>query len=176
MLQRILNARQFGLKLIANVTYGYTAAGFSGRMPCAELADSIVQVSIAAPLDHHLALIHSLLCHFLPLHKHSKCLTLPRDALSGCEGSVLAVQSARETLENAIRMVEAHPRWRARVVYGDTDSLFVLLPGRSREEAFQIGSEIAAAATAANPPPVTLKMEKVRDQSRPSTYASWLQQ
>ena len=58
-------------------------------------------------------------------------------------------------------MVEAHPRWRARVVYGDTDSLFVLLPGRSREEAFEIGSEIAAAATAANPPPVTLKMEKV---------------
>lgn len=25
------------------MTYGYTAAGFSGRMPCAELADSIVQ-------------------------------------------------------------------------------------------------------------------------------------
>lgn len=40
---RILNARQLALKLIANVTYGYTAAGFSGRMPCAELADSIVQ-------------------------------------------------------------------------------------------------------------------------------------
>ena len=60
VLQRVLNARQFGLKLIANVTYGYTAAGFSGRMPCAELADSIVQ-------------------------------------------------SARETLEDAIRMVEAHP-------------------------------------------------------------------
>ncbi|KAL0387485.1 UNVERIFIED_CONTAM: DNA polymerase zeta catalytic subunit [Sesamum radiatum] len=39
----ILNARQLALKLIANVTYGYTAAGFSGRMPCAELADSIVQ-------------------------------------------------------------------------------------------------------------------------------------
>ena len=45
VLQRILNARQFSLKLIANVTYGYTAAGFSGRMPCAELADSIVQVN-----------------------------------------------------------------------------------------------------------------------------------
>lgn len=38
-----MNARQLALKLIANVTYGYTAAGFSGRMPCAELADSIVQ-------------------------------------------------------------------------------------------------------------------------------------
>ena len=31
-LLRCLNARQFGLKLIANVTYGYTAAGFSGRL------------------------------------------------------------------------------------------------------------------------------------------------
>ena len=40
------------------------------------------------------------------------------------------VQSARETLENAIRMVEASSKWKARVVYGDTDSMFVLLPGR----------------------------------------------
>lgn len=40
---QIFNARQLALKLISNVTYGYTAAGFSGRMPCAELADSIVQ-------------------------------------------------------------------------------------------------------------------------------------
>ncbi|KAF3967331.1 hypothetical protein CMV_008664 [Castanea mollissima] len=39
ILHRIFNARQLALKLIANVTYGYTAAGFSGRMPCAELAD-----------------------------------------------------------------------------------------------------------------------------------------
>jgi DNA polymerase elongation subunit (family B) len=26
-----------------NVTYGYTGASFSGRMPCVEIADSIVQ-------------------------------------------------------------------------------------------------------------------------------------
>jgi DNA polymerase zeta len=39
---RMLDARQFGLKMIANVTYGYTSASFTGRMPCAELADSIV--------------------------------------------------------------------------------------------------------------------------------------
>ena len=67
-------------------------------------------------------------------------------------------------------MVEGHPEWRARVVYGDTDSLFVLLEGRSRDEAFRIGAEIAAAATAANPPPVTLKMEKAR--SFLSTYCN----
>uniref|UniRef100_A0A7N0ZWS3 DNA-directed DNA polymerase n=1 Tax=Kalanchoe fedtschenkoi TaxID=63787 RepID=A0A7N0ZWS3_KALFE len=34
---------QLALKLISNVTYGYTAAGFSGRMPCVELGDSIGQ-------------------------------------------------------------------------------------------------------------------------------------
>jgi len=111
-LLRSLNARQFGLKLIANVTYGYTAAGFSGRMPMAELADAIVQ-------------------------------------------------SGRETLEAAIRIVEDHPHWKARVVYGDTDSLFVQLPGRTVKDAFVIGAEIAAAVTAANPPPVKLKLEKV---------------
>lgn len=45
-LEKILNARQLALKMISNVTYGYTAAGFSGRMPCAQLADAIVQVCI----------------------------------------------------------------------------------------------------------------------------------
>ena len=44
VLERVLNARQLALKLLANVTYGYTAAGFSGRMPCAQIADAIVQV------------------------------------------------------------------------------------------------------------------------------------
>lgn len=39
--------------------------------------------------------------------------------------------------------------------------MFVLLPGRSRAEAFRIGEEIAREVTAANPPPVMLKMEKV---------------
>ncbi|KAK4595861.1 hypothetical protein RGQ29_014087 [Quercus rubra] len=112
ILHRIFNARQLALKLIANVTYGYTAAGFSGRMPCAELADSIVQCG-------------------------------------------------RSTLEKAISFVNAHDKWKAKVIYGDTDSLFVLLKGRTVKESFQIGNEIASAITAMNPNPVTLKMEKV---------------
>jgi DNA polymerase zeta len=40
-------------------------------------------------------------------------------------------------------------------------SMFVQLEGRTKEEAFKIGHEIAAAVTAMNPTPVTLKMEKV---------------
>lgn len=111
-LQRLLNNRQLALKLIANVTYGYTSASFSGRMPCSEIADSIVQ-------------------------------------------------TGRETLEKAIALIHSVERWGAEVVYGDTDSLFVYLKGRTRDEAFDIGQEIAKTITDMNPRPVKLKFEKV---------------
>tara|TARA_R110002003_G_scaffold645_9_gene21021 strand:- start:26504 stop:31201 length:4698 start_codon:yes stop_codon:yes gene_type:complete len=111
-LQQLLNNRQLALKLLANVTYGYTSASFSGRMPCSEIADSIVQ-------------------------------------------------TGRETLEKAIALIHATEKWGAEVVYGDTDSLFVYLKGRTRDQAFTIGEEIAAAVTAANPRPIKLKFEKV---------------
>ena len=111
-LQRLLNNRQLALKLIANVTYGYTSASFSGRMPCSEIADSIVQ-------------------------------------------------TGRETLEKAIALIHSVERWGAEVVYGDTDSLFVYLKGRTRDEAFDIGEEIAKRVTEMNPRPVKLKFEKV---------------
>lgn len=71
------------------------------------------------------------------------------------------MSKARETLERAIHLVEATARWGAQVVYGDTDSLFVLVPGKSREQAFKIGAEIAEAVTLDNPKPVKLKLEKV---------------
>ncbi|KAL9087982.1 MAG: hypothetical protein Q9159_003337 [Coniocarpon cinnabarinum] len=111
-LQQLLNNRQLALKLLANVTYGYTSASFSGRMPCSEIADSIVQ-------------------------------------------------TGRETLEKAIALIHSVERWGAEVVYGDTDSLFVYLKGRTREQAFDIGNEIAAAITKTNPRPIKLKFEKV---------------
>jgi DNA polymerase zeta len=82
VLRRVLDARQLSIKLLANVTYGYTAAGFSGRMPMAELADSVVQLG-------------------------------------------------RSTLEWAIRVIKTTKKWNAEVVYGDTDSIFVHLPGLS---------------------------------------------
>lgn len=111
-LQQLLNNRQLALKLIANVTYGYTSASYSGRMPCSEIADSIVQ-------------------------------------------------TGRETLEKAIALIHSVERWGAEVVYGDTDSLFVYLKGRTKDDAFRIGDEIAQAVTDTNPRPIKLKFEKV---------------
>mmetsp|Transcript_32160 Transcript_32160/g.125521 ORF Transcript_32160/g.125521 Transcript_32160/m.125521 type:complete len:1842 (-) Transcript_32160:3575-9100(-) len=112
-LLRRLNARQFALKMIANVTYGYTTASFSGRMPCAGLADTIVQCS-------------------------------------------------RDALEKSAHLVAA--KWahvNAQVVYGDTDSLFVLLPGCTRDQAHVIGQEIADQVSQEFPAPIKLQMEKV---------------
>ncbi|KAJ1028431.1 hypothetical protein NDA16_001598 [Ustilago loliicola] len=109
--QRIQNARQLSLKLLANVTYGYTSASFSGRMPCVEIADAIVQ-------------------------------------------------TGRETLEKAMDLINGTEEWGAQVVYGDTDSLFVYLPGRTKEEAFRLGNLIADKVTSLNPRPVKLKFEK----------------
>ncbi|KAJ8904456.1 hypothetical protein NDN08_000973 [Rhodosorus marinus] len=112
-LLRRLNARQFALKMIANVTYGYTTASFSGRMPCAGLADTIVQCS--------------------------------RDALE----------------KSAHLVAEKWAHVNAQVVYGDTDSLFVLLPGCTRDQAHVIGQEIADQVSQEFPAPIKLQMEKV---------------
>ena len=49
----------------------------------------------------------------------------------------------------------------SKVVYGDTDSVFVLFPGRSRSAAFEAGEAMVRAVNEANPKPVKLKFEKV---------------
>lgn len=111
--QKLMNSRQLALKLIANVTYGYTSATYSGRMPCVEIADSIVQ-------------------------------------------------TGRETMERAIEHIKSNfDKWGAETVYGDTDSLFIHFPGRTKDEAFDLGQEIADSITEMNPRPMKLKFEKV---------------
>lgn len=45
-LQRVLHSRQLGLKLIANVTYGYTSANYSGRMPCSEVGRPLQDIPV----------------------------------------------------------------------------------------------------------------------------------
>lgn len=148
VMTRILHARQFALKMIANVTYGYTSAGFTGRMPCCEIADAIVQ-TVRQPRKSTSVRVCVV----------ASCL---RGAARLCHAVCgFVYKQGRSTLEAAVRLVESKPAWDAHVVYGDTDSLFVALPGRSREAAHRIGAEIAAAVTAANPAPMCLKMEKV---------------
>ena len=41
------------------------------------------------------------------------------------------------------------------------NTVFIRLPGRSVQEAFDFGEQFCRAATAQNPPPVQLKLEKV---------------
>ena len=90
----------------------YTSAGFSGRMPMAELADAIVS-------------------------------------------------SGRATLEWAIQYIRNKKEWNADVVYGDTDSMFVHVPGRTLEQAIKLGNQIADEITSKCPDNVVLKYEKV---------------
>lgn len=72
------------------------------------------------------------------------------------------VSKGRETLERAIKLVQANEeRWGARVIYGDTDSMFVLFPNRTREKAFELAQDIADEVTQMNPKPVKLKLEKI---------------
>jgi DNA polymerase zeta len=72
------------------------------------------------------------------------------------------VALGRKTLENTINMVNSNSKWKAEVVYGDTDSLFILVKGRSIDQAIQLGYEIAQSASDFNPNPVQLKFEKVK--------------
>lgn len=111
-LQRILDHRQHGLKMMANTTYGYAGASYTGRMPCVEIADSIVS-------------------------------------------------KGRETLEKAIAIVESRAEWGAKVVYGDTDSIFIQFKNCDRDTAFGRAFEMVDAITAANPHPIKMKFEKI---------------
>ena len=52
------------------------------------------------------------------------------------------------------------PPCRVEVLYGDTDSLFVRLPGRSLRQAFAEGRALAAAVSATLPWPMELQFEK----------------
>lgn len=175
VLARCLNARQFGLKMIANVTYGYTSAGFSGRMPCAEIADAIVS-SGRDTLERAIRLVESnpewraearaaaLAEATHPRHPG----TAPPRALSSLALAAVLVSDSRSSSKRVFDFERLCSRMLPgpscpQVKYGDTDSLFVHLPGRSRAEAFRIGNEIAAAVTAQNPRPVKLQFEKVRE-------------
>ena len=71
------------------------------------------------------------------------------------------VQCGRSTLEWTIKTIESHPSWMAKVLYGDTDSVFVLLKGRDKSQAFEIGKNIADTISKLCPTAVVLKFEKV---------------
>ncbi|XP_065319869.1 DNA polymerase zeta catalytic subunit-like isoform X2 [Gordionus sp. m RMFG-2023] len=111
-LEKLLHTRQMALKMISNVTFGYTSAYFSGRMPCVEIADSILG-------------------------------------------------KAREILQTSIDYINSKQNLNARVIYGDTDSIFVLLKDTTKAKAFSIGEDLAHEITQIFRDPIELKFEKV---------------
>ncbi|UJR30679.1 hypothetical protein I4U23_018202 [Adineta vaga] len=115
-LYRTLDARQLCLKLIANVTFGYTSASFSGRMPCVEIGDTIVH-------------------------------------------------TARTVLERAIDFIKTNSHFGGRVVYGDTDSLFIQFPHSTRAQAFEQSHLLVKALNQLYPSPIKIKFEKIFMQS-----------
>jgi len=145
---RQLEARQLALKYVANVTYGKF-------LPCWE---QLVKCVCA------FSLITLILWLDNPGYTSA--------TFSGrCAMPVLAdtiVECGRRTLTNAINLANSwgrdpNGRWQnIEVIYGDTDSVFIKLPGRSVQEAFMFGEEFCKAVTESNPPPVQLKLEKVR--------------
>jgi DNA polymerase zeta len=117
---RLLDCRQLVLKLVANVTYGYVSASFSGRMPCVDIADAIVS-------------------------------------------------KGRETLSRSMTEAEDYlasiGHADAKVLYGDTDSMFIRIPGITHARAFELGDTLAAEITKRNPVPIKLKFEKIYTKS-----------
>ncbi|KAG5647998.1 hypothetical protein DXG03_007032 [Asterophora parasitica] len=128
-LRRVLDARQLGLKYIANVTYGYTSASFSGRMPGVEIADSIVQSG--------------------------------RETLEKALLFVIVFNLRYSDAYHTGHHVNQFYKEMGSGMYGDTDSIFIYLQGKTKVQAFRIGNDIADTITALNPSPVKLKFEKV---------------
>jgi DNA polymerase zeta len=119
ILRMVLEACQLAIKLLSNVTYGYTTASFSGRMPSSILADAIVST-----------------------------------------GRATLQWAMQEVTKNTDRFCQGY-QGKLEVVYGDTDSMFILAKGCSREEAFQIGRSFTRYITALLRNPMELKFEKI---------------
>lgn len=134
-----LDNKQLAVKLLANVTYGYTAAGFSGRMPMTEIADSIVSESHS--------LLHSSI-NFIQNNQEK----WERERLNcySNQNSYIFSENHLDSIKNRIK-----------VIYGDTDSLFIHMPGYSLEEAFHLGNYIAKSISEKLPAELELCFEKV---------------
>ena len=97
-----------------NVMFGYTGASFSGRMPCSEIADSVVEVS-------------------------------------------------KYCLRQCIDFLNEHPKYKGKVLYGDTDSIFFHVPEMTIKEAILAGKQLGEDMTKLFPYPMKMKFEKAYD-------------
>ena len=109
---KFLHNRQLGIKTLANVIYGYTSAGFSGRMPNINISDSILSLG-------------------------------------------------RQMITTAVDYIENKTPYELKVIYGDTDSVFISVKNKNIKESIEIGKKLAEEITKLNPEPIKLQFEKV---------------
>lgn len=109
--------------------------------------------------------------HSLALHRHFP-VVLPGSQASPLQcvslaDSCLALgastcRRSREIVEDLAALGALGPSARgARVIYAQTDSLFILFPDASVPEAFDLGQRVAALVSGALPPEINLVMERV---------------
>eukprot|EP00796_Vickermania_ingenoplastis_P009768 gene9768-6851_t len=141
----VLDQQQQALKMLANTTYGYTAASYTGRMPCVDLAEAIVSLG-RQTLERSIRYIEE-------------------HAVEKGWGSVEVVYGDTDSLFLKVKM---HPEEEEEDNDVDPCEEQSKLgkeqpPRRLRNMAdvFALGHEMANTITALNPSPVTLEFEKV---------------
>lgn len=106
------------------------------------------------------------------LDGRQKALKLCSNALYGFTGATSSPQQAVPLADtclslgaalcrHVLAMIERGLGGRCRVIYGQTDSLFLSFPGATRQEAVEMGQVAAELATKALPEPLTLNFERV---------------
>lgn len=133
----VLNERQKALKISANATYGFTGSSAS-RLMLVELAEATI--NYGSKLLQQSAVWVA--------ERFGK--GTPTDTGSGTDtGSAAATGSV------------AGGGRGCRVIYGDTDSLMILMPGRTVSEAMALARAISASITASLPAPMQFAYEKI---------------
>lgn len=143
-LQTTLNEQQMALKMLANTTYGYTAASYTGKMPCVDVSEAIVSLG-RRTLENAIELVR------LRYGEVAEVVYGDTDSLFVCVPIDNEANDERKRGENGFTTTTKR---------GSSSSSPRRRP-RNMREVFELGYEIAQAVTAALPSPIMLEFEKV---------------
>ncbi|GIL72478.1 hypothetical protein Vretifemale_2820 [Volvox reticuliferus] len=169
----VLDSRQRALKITANALYGFTGAAAS-PLQCLPLADSCLAYGATACRAAIQTITKAL---EEATAAAAAAATTPPPATAAKAGPAEGAATSTSTSTSAPGVVPAPSSGRelggaeppplgpaaagGRVIYAQTDSVFVHFPRASPEEAVRLGKKAAALVTSSLPYPMELKYEKV---------------